>query len=106
MSYLSGPVETAGSYTKRKLNQNLAGNEFYNTDLLILLVKNMLCSKLHRQKGFDLILLAYQIGRNGRRHGTARVELPTLETTQGQIDGFFSQFPFKCYPQEVASVED
>ena len=29
---------------------------------------------------------------------------PTLETAQGQIDGFFSQFPFKYYSKEVASV--
>ena len=28
----------------------------------------------------------------------------TLETSQGQIDGFFSQLPFKCYLSEVASV--
>ena len=27
---------------------------------------------------------------------------PTLEATQGQIDGFFSQPPFKCYLPEVA----
>ena len=25
------------------------------------------------------------------------MEVTTLETTQGQIDGFFSQFLFKCY---------
>ena len=30
----------------------------------------------------------------------------TLETTQGQIDGFFNQLPFKCYLPEVASVGD
>ena len=30
----------------------------------------------------------------------------TLEATQGQIDGFFSQLPFKCYLPEVASVGD
>ena len=30
----------------------------------------------------------------------------TQETTQGRIDGFFSQLPFKCYLPEVASVED
>ena len=30
----------------------------------------------------------------------------TLETTQGQIDGFFSQLPSKCDLQEVASVGD
>ena len=28
----------------------------------------------------------------------------TQETTQGQIDGFFSELPFKCYLPEVASV--
>ena len=28
----------------------------------------------------------------------------TPETTQGQIDGFLSQLPFKCYLSEVASV--
>ena len=30
----------------------------------------------------------------------------TLKTTQRQIDGFFSQLPFKCYLPEVASVGD
>ena len=30
----------------------------------------------------------------------------TLETTQGQIDGNFSQLQFKRYLPEVASVED
>ena len=28
----------------------------------------------------------------------------TLEATQGQIDGFISQLPYKCYLEEVASV--
>ena len=27
-----------------------------------------------------------------------------LEATQGQIDGFFSQLPYKCHLFEVASV--
>jgi hypothetical protein len=31
---------------------------------------------------------------------------PTLDTTRGQIDGFFSQHLFKCYLPEVASVGD
>jgi hypothetical protein len=35
-----------------------------------------------------------------------RDQAPTLETTRGQIDGFFSQHPFKCYLPEVASVGD
>ena len=30
----------------------------------------------------------------------------TLETTQGQIDGFFSHLPFICHLPEVASVGD
>ena len=29
-----------------------------------------------------------------------------LEATQGQIDGGFSQLPYKCYLEEVASVGD
>ena len=30
----------------------------------------------------------------------------SLETTQGQTDGFFSHLPFRCYLPEVASVGD
>ena len=30
----------------------------------------------------------------------------TLEATQGQIDGSFSQLPYKCHLEEVASVGD
>jgi len=29
-----------------------------------------------------------------------------LESTQGQIDGFFSQLPYKCHQNRVASVGD
>ena len=37
----------------------------------------------------------------------AAKEVPsTPETTQGQADGFFSQFSFTCYLPEVTSVED
>ena len=32
--------------------------------------------------------------------------LSTLEATQGQNGSFFSQLPYKCYLEEVASVED
>jgi len=31
---------------------------------------------------------------------------PTLEATQGQIDGFLSQRPYKCHQNRVASVGD
>ena len=34
------------------------------------------------------------------------ISLPTLEATQGQIDSFFGQLPYKCYLEEVASVGD
>ena len=30
----------------------------------------------------------------------------TLEATQGQIDGFCSQLPYKCHQNRVASVGD
>ena len=31
---------------------------------------------------------------------------PTLEATQVQIDGSFSQLPYKCHQNRVASVRD
>ena len=45
-------------------------------------------------------------------HSRARITIrigPALgasETTQGRMDGFFSQLPFKCFLPEVASVGD
>ena len=42
----------------------LSGNEVYHTNSSILLGKNMLCSKLHYQKGFDSILCSHHISRN------------------------------------------
>ena len=37
---------------------------------------------------------------------SSRNALPAaLEATQGQNDSFFSQLPYKCYLEEVASVE-
>ena len=38
-------------------------------------------------------------------HSTCRAT-PTLESTQGQFDGFFSQLPYKCFQNQVASVGD
>ena len=29
---------------------------------------------------------------------------PALQATQGQMDGFFGQLPYKCHLEEVASV--
>ena len=42
-------------------NLKLSVNEIYYTIFEILLVKNMLCSKLHYQKGFNLNLFSYKI---------------------------------------------
>ena len=49
------------SYIKRELNWNLSGNEVCYTNSLILLVKNMLCSKLHRHTDFYLIIFSFRI---------------------------------------------
>ena len=46
---------------KRKFNQNLSGNKVYHTNSLALVAKNMLCSRLHCQKSFNLILFPYKI---------------------------------------------
>ena len=59
-----------GSYMKRKLNRNLSGNEISYANSLILLVKNVLCSKVHCQQRFNFILFSYNIegdlsGRDG-----------------------------------------
>ena len=40
------------------------------------------------------------------RPDESQISNPTLETTQGQIDGFIFRFPFKCFRPEVASVGD
>ena len=33
-------------------------------------------------------------------------QVTTLEATQGHIDGFFSQLPYKCHQNRVASLGD
>ena len=39
----------------REFSPHLSGNEVYYTNLFVLLVKNMLCSNLHYQKGFNVV---------------------------------------------------
>ena len=42
-----------------------------------------------------------------RSHDAPRSQSPlshALEANQGQMDGLFSQFPYKCHLEEVASV--
>ena len=43
----------------KRIELNLSGNEVDYTNSFTLLVRNMLCSKLLFQKGFDLILFSY-----------------------------------------------
>jgi hypothetical protein len=48
---------------------------------------------------------------SGRRHGrgtltTARCDCHPPWATQGQMDGFFGQLPYKYHLEEVASVGD
>ena len=38
------------------------------------------------------------------RNARLGASLPTLEATQGQIDGVCSQLPYKCHQNRVASV--
>ena len=45
------------------------------------------------------IALSYWLDTPGLRY-------PALETIRGQIDGFFSQLPYKCNQNPVASVGD
>jgi len=62
---------------------------------------------VHRR--YDLVLTAETIYEEKASHRLLlcidKLLVPTLETTQGQIDGFFSLLPFKCYLPEVGSVE-
>ena len=60
---------------KWKLYENLSGNEVYYTKSLILLAKNMLYSKIHYQKGFNLNPFLYKIVNNT---DLAREDAPVL----------------------------
>ena len=46
---------------EKKIRLYISGDEIYFTNSLILLVKNMLYSKLHCQRGFNLILFSCKI---------------------------------------------
>ena len=61
-----------GFHMKRESNQNVSGSDVYYKNSLILLVENMLCSKLLCQKGFNVIPFSYQI--TGRGEGRAAQE--------------------------------
>jgi len=56
------PGKCAGESNRKRVSiSNLSGNEVYYKNALILLIKIMLCSKLHYQKGFTLRPLFYKI---------------------------------------------
>ena len=71
-------------YMKREIYLNLSGNEVYYRNSLILPVKNMLCSELHRQKGFNLILFSYMSGRPHKRIRRTRGD-STCRCLQGYL---------------------
>ena len=71
----------------------------------------MLCGKLHCQKvlNAESFHVRFIPGGNkiyGNVHNRNNICIPALEATQGQIDGFSSQLPYKCYLEAVASVGD
>ena len=57
------------SSMKRELYENSPGNQVDHTNSFILQVENMPCTKLHCQKGFNLIIFSYEIGRRRRSSG-------------------------------------
>ena len=59
-------------------------------------------SKTGQAKGWRWGALAMFVERqNGHGRGA---DYSALEATQGQVDGFFSQLPYKCHQNRVASV--
>ena len=46
---------------EKSFNLKTSGNEVYYTNSLILLIKMMLCGKIHGQKFFKLKLFSYKI---------------------------------------------
>ena len=56
---------------KRELNHNLSGNEVSFTACFLLAMLKNLCSKLHRQKGFDSIIFSHK--KRGTVHNFNRV---------------------------------
>ena len=55
-------------YMKRELNQNLSGNDVYYAACSLVILRNSL-SKLHCQKGFDLIPLSCKIMYRSEGYG-------------------------------------
>jgi len=52
------------------------------------------------------VLRADWLGMRTNYTSVKTMSITTLEATQGQMDGFFSQLPYKSHQNRVASVED
>jgi hypothetical protein len=57
---------------ERELNSNLSGNEFYFKACSLLVMLKNSCSKLHCQKGFDLVPFSYKIVLQGENRERER----------------------------------
>jgi len=62
--------------------------------------------RFHPVGAFPVSYVLQVCPANVNRHNSFVAAFATLEATQGQMDGFFSQLPYKCYLEEVASVGD
>ena len=69
-----------------------------------------MCLDMHCRTSFSAENVFYGepgLEAEARKPNTSRAALAAaLEVTQGQMDGFLSQLPFKCHLEEVASVGD
>ena len=76
---------------KKGIKFKLAGNQVYYTNPLILLVKNLLCRKIHCQKVLIFIPFSYEIshlGPRGRFGGTPEPgQMPTASDTSPLSSG-------------------
>jgi len=54
----------------------------------------------------NILVYEDQIGSKTLEFDVLGLNRSALEATQGQMDGFFSQLPYKCHLEEVASVGD
>ena len=52
---------------KRELNSDLSGNEVYYTACYLLVIFKHSCSKLHCQKGLNLILVSYKTALDAKQ---------------------------------------
>ena len=55
---------------KRELNSDLSATEVYSTACSLLVILKNLCSKLHRQKGFNFIIILFKIKSRLRALGS------------------------------------